>query len=65
MLAQREKRDVYRWHFVNCLTNHFSHLAFRRSRQMIGIFKKCQRGQYGKFLTELKMNEIGDIVRCV
>ncbi len=30
-----EKREVYRWHFVN-------HLAFRRSRRAIGIFMKRQ-----------------------
>ncbi len=45
MLAKREKWEVYRWHFVNHLVNHFSHLAFRRSHQMIGIFMKCQRGR--------------------
>ncbi len=65
MLAKREKRDVYKWHFVNRLINHFSHLAFRRSRQVIGIFTKRQRGRYGKFLAESKMNAIGNIVRHV
>ncbi len=29
MLTKREKREVYRWHFVNCVANHFSHFAFR------------------------------------
>ncbi len=48
MLAKREKREVYRWHFVNRLVNHFSHL-FHRSHQMIGIFTKRQTGQYDKF----------------
>ncbi len=66
MLAKREKREVYRWHFVNRLANHFSYLAFRRSRQAIGI-TKCQRGRYSKFLVkflaESKMNEISDIMR--
>ncbi len=69
MLAKQEKWEVYRWHFVNCLASHFSHLAFRRSRQAIGIFTKRQRGRYSKFLVkflaESKMNENGDIVRSV
>ncbi len=69
MLAKREKREVYRWHFVNRLADHFSHLVFRRSHQAIGIFTKRQRGRYGKFLikflAESKMNEIGDILRRV
>ncbi len=59
------KWEVYRWHFVNRLANHFSHLAFRHSCQTIGIFMKCQRGRYGKFLVESKMNKIGDIARNV
>ncbi len=45
MLAKREKWEVYRWHFVNHLANHFFHLTFRRSRRMISIFMKCQRGR--------------------
>ncbi len=69
MLAKREKREVYRWHFVNHLANHFSYLAFRCSRQAIGIFTKRQRAWYGKFLVkflaESKMNKISDIVRNV
>ncbi len=69
MLAKREKREVYGWHFVKYLVNHFSHLMFHRSRQTIGIFTKRQRGRYGKFLvkflTKSKMNEITDIVRSV
>ncbi len=68
MLVKREKQEMYRWHFVNQLV-HFSNLAFRRSCQAIGIFTKCQRRQYGKFLvkslTESKMNEISDIVKSV
>ncbi len=60
---------MYRWHFINHLANHLSHLAFRHSRQVIGIFTKRQRGRYGKFLikflAESKMNEISDIVRSV
>ncbi len=43
MLAKQEKREVYRWHFVNRLANHFSHLAFRHSCQEIGIFTKRQK----------------------
>ncbi len=69
MLAKREKREVYRWHFVNLyrwhfvnlyrwhfvnrLANHFSHLSFRHSRQAIGIFTKHQRGRYGQFLIQV------------
>ncbi len=45
LVKQREKREVYKWHFVNRLANHFSHLVFRRSRQAIGILTKCQRGR--------------------
>ncbi len=63
ILAKRKKWEVYRRHFVNHLANHFSHFGFRRSRQVIGIFTKRQRSQYGKFLIESKMNKIGDIVR--
>ncbi len=37
------KREVYRWHFVYRLANRFSHLAFRRSRQAIGIEMKRQQ----------------------
>ncbi len=40
MLAKWEKWEAYRWHFVNHLANHFSHLVF----QTIGIFKKHQIG---------------------
>ncbi len=69
MLAKREKREVYRLHFVNCLANYFSHFVFRRSHQAIGIFMKRQKGRYSKFLVkflaESKINEIGDIVRSV
>ncbi len=65
MLAKWEKQKVYRWHFVNHLANHFSHLTFRRSRQAIGVFTKCQRERYSKFLVESKMNKIVDIVRSV
>ncbi len=43
MLAKREKWEVYRWHFVNHLANHFSYLASCHSRQTIGIFTKCQK----------------------
>ncbi len=44
MLAKREKREVCRWHFVNRLANHFSHLAFRRSCQAIDrYFHKTSR----------------------
>ncbi len=43
MLAKREKREVYRRHFLNRFANHFSHRAFRRSRQMIGILMKRQK----------------------
>ncbi len=45
MLAKRENREMYRWHFVNRLANHFSHLAFRCSRQAIDILTKRQRGR--------------------
>ncbi len=45
MLEKQEKREVYRWHFVNRLANHFSHLMFRRSHQPISILMKCQRGR--------------------
>ncbi len=65
ILVKREKREVYRWHFVNRFANHFSHLAFHRSHHAIDIFTKRQRGRYGKFLSESKMNKIGDIVRSV
>ncbi len=69
MLAKREKREVYRWHFVNHPANHFSHLTFRHSHQMIDIFTKCQGERQGKFLVkflaESKRNEIDDIVRIV
>ncbi len=69
MLAKWEKREVYRWHFVNRLASHFFHLVFRHSRQVIGIFMKRQKGRYSKFLvkflSESKMNEIGDIVGSV
>ncbi len=43
MLAKQEKREVYGRHFVSRLANHFSHLAFRCSRQAIGILMKHQR----------------------
>ncbi len=43
MLAKWEKREVYRWYFVNHLVNHFYHLAFRLSCQAIGIFTKRQK----------------------
>ncbi len=43
ILAKWEKWEAYRWHFVNRLANHFSHLAFRHSRQAISIFTKRQR----------------------
>ncbi len=45
VLAKWEKWKVYRWHFINCLANHFSHLAFRCSHQTISIFMKCRRGR--------------------
>ncbi len=69
MLAKQEKREMYRWHFINHLANHFPHLVFRHSRQVIGIFTKCQRGWHDnflvKFVAESKMNKISDIVRSV
>ncbi len=45
------------WHFVNRLASHFSHLAFRCSCQAIGIFTKCQRERYGKFLVNRRIKD--------
>ncbi len=57
MLAKWEKRQVYRWHFVNHLANHFSHIAFRRSHQTVGIFTKCQRGDKESFSSSFSQNQ--------
>ncbi len=70
MLGKREKRDVYIWYFINRLANHFSHLAFHRSRQAVVIFtkrrsKRMIRQVFHQFLAESNMNEIGDIMRSV
>ncbi len=47
------KREVCRWHFVNCLANHFFHLMFRHSRQAISIFTKHQRWMESEILWEM------------
>ncbi len=57
MLMKWEKRELYRWHFVNRLANHFSHLEFRHSRQAIGIFTKHQRGCTASFLSSFSWNQ--------
>ncbi len=46
MLAEQEKLEMYRWHFVNRLANHLCHLAFHRSRQRIGIFHETSKASY-------------------
>ncbi len=48
---------MYGWHFVNRLANHFSHLAFRRSRQSIGIFTKHQRGRTASFSSSFSQKQ--------
>ncbi len=57
MLAKWEKREVYRWHFVNRLANHFSHLTFRRSHRVISIFTKRQRGALFVHLSSFSQNQ--------
>ncbi len=57
MLAKWGKREVYRWHFVDHLANHFFHLAFCRSRQAIGIFTKRQRWRTASFSSSFLQNQ--------
>ncbi len=58
MLANREKWEVYRWHFVHRLANHFSHLAFsprdryfhETSKRMIWQFSSSFSQKHLSFL---------------
>ncbi len=57
MLAKQEKWEVYRWHFVNHLANHFTHLTFRHSHQTIIFSQNVKEDDGASFASSFSQNQ--------
>ncbi len=57
MLANRDKREEYRWHFVNCLVNHFliSHFAVLARRSVFS--QNAKEDDTTSFLSSFSQNQ--------